>query len=94
MKPLTANPILHEYALLESLHISPEILEDQIVEMPSFKKVLSWIFGKPLKVLFRKGLEAKKVDLLLSVLDQKRIVESSKIQQEEDDLRKIESGVK
>jgi hypothetical protein len=89
MNPYSANPLLHEYALLEDLGITPNLLKDQEVQLPSFKDLLKWVFGKPLKILLRRGLEAKKVDLWLAVLDAKRTEQVNKIKQEESELEKM-----
>ncbi len=88
MTPASANPLLHEIALLEGYGLTPDLLEDQSIQLPSFWQVLKWMFGKPLNLLTRKGLEAKKVDLMLVVLDQKRTAESEQAQQMESDMRR------
>jgi hypothetical protein len=79
MSPVSANPFLHEYALVSEFKIPPQYLEDQEIIFPSFKDFFKWIFGKPIKVLLRKGIEAKKVDLWLSLLDQKHVSEQEEI---------------
>ncbi len=91
MSPYSTNPLLHEYALLQELHISPELLEDQEIYLPSFRQVFKWLLGKPLSLTLRRGLEAKKVDLLLSLVDQKR--QEEKVEQEkiESESRRIRS---
>jgi hypothetical protein len=45
MTPDSANPLLHEMALLEDYGITPDLLEDQEIQLPSFKQVLKWMFG-------------------------------------------------
>ena len=79
MSPVSANPILHEYNLVSELGISPDLFFDQEVELPSFKDFFKWLFGKPIKVLLRKGTDSKKVDLWLSMLDQKHVSEQEAI---------------
>jgi hypothetical protein len=79
MSPYSTNPVLHEYALMEELGIFPDKLEDQYLEFPSFKNIVKWIFGKPLKVLYRKGLESKKVDFWIALLDQKHLSQQEQI---------------
>lgn len=84
MSPATTNPVLLEFGLCDNFKWNPQILEDQIVELPPFKKVLKWIFfGKPLKVLLRKGLEATKVEEFLAILNEIRIQQDEKQRQVE-----------
>jgi hypothetical protein len=75
---------VHEYALVKELKISPDLLEDQYVEFPSFKDWIKWLFGKPIKILSRKGLSATKVDELLAIIDAEHIQE----QQESENLKR------
>lgn len=75
MSPASANPLIHEASLMEEFGITPDLLEDQVLELPSFTKFLKWIFGKPLGITLKKGIEAKKIDLLLTIIDQKNLAE-------------------
>ncbi len=87
MSQTSTNPLLHEYALVEELKLSPDLLEDQTIELPSFKNVVKWILGKPLTILTRRGLDAKKIDLWLALIDQKRTLEQQKEQEVEKDFK-------
>lgn len=90
MSPNSASPILHEYALMEDLRISPELLEDQDLEFPSFKDILKWIIGKKkISLTIRKGFDAKKVDLWLAILNAKRIQREEESEKLNNELKKV-----
>ncbi len=91
MSPVSTSPILHEYSLMEELGVSPFSFEDQIVEFPSFKTIVKWIFGKKLNINLKKGLDAKKVDFWLSILDARRTERENKSKEFQD---KINEGFK
>jgi hypothetical protein len=84
MNPTSANPSLHEYSLFEKLNISPDLLEDQYAELPTRLDILKWLFfGKPLKFRWRKGLENRKGEEYLIILDTVR-------SQQEEEQKEIE----
>lgn len=92
MSPVTANPDLLEFSLCKELGLSPNNFRSQEVTFPPFKEILRWIFfGKPLKVILRKGLSAKKVDKFMTILNEFRIQEQQEADRIESEAR-LRSG--
>ena len=87
MSPYSANPLIHQYDLMKELGISYLDLEDQYIEFPSLKNVIRWIFGKPLKVLYRRGISYTVVESFLHILDSRR-------SREEEEYKDIKNKVK
>ena len=87
MSQISANPILHEYNLMQELGISPSDMDDQYVEIPSFKDFIRWVLGKPIKILYKKGISFNRFQSYLAILDAKRSLE-------QEELRKIKKEIK
>ena len=81
MSPVTANPDILEFNLCKELGLTPDMLKDQIIQLPTLRQVLGWVFGKPLYIKLKSGLTGKKVDKFLTILNEVRI------QQEEEQAR-------
>jgi hypothetical protein len=87
MSPETTNPLLQEYNLCSHFKWDPRVFEDHIVEIPSFKDFLKWIFGKPLKVNINKGLEATKLDKFIAILSEERIEQMEEIEKQKNEIK-------
>ncbi len=84
MKPATANPTVKEYNLCKEFGWNPQFFQDQVIQLPSRKEVLKWlIFGKPLKITVKKGIDSKKVESFLAILSEERI-------QQEEEMARME----
>ena len=79
MSNLSANPVLHEYDLMTEIGISPTELEDQYIQLPSFKDVIKWFFGKPIRIMSRSGVAFDKFQSYLTILDGKRSMEKTEM---------------
>lgn len=86
MSPYSTNPLLHEYTLIKELGISPDKLEDEEIIFPSFKEVFMWLFGKPLKVV-KRGIDAKKIDMMLTIIDQEHLIEQEQVENLKKDFK-------
>ena len=75
----TANPLIHEFDLMGAINISALEMEDQYVQLPSFKNFIRWILGKPLHIKVKEGLSFDKVQSYLTILDGKRSMEREEL---------------
>jgi len=84
MMPATANPTVKEYSLCKEFKWSPDIFDTQVIKLPSRINLLKWLFlGKPLKLVWRKGLDNVKIEKFMSILSQERV-------QQEEEVTKME----
>ena len=75
----TANPLIHEFDLMSTINISASEMDDQYIQLPSFKNFIRWILGKPLHIKVKDGLSFDKVQSYLTILDGKRSIEKEEI---------------
>ncbi len=87
MSQYSANPAWLEYNFCREFGVSPNLLEDEKIVLPSKTEILKWLFfGKPIRIVIRKGISTKKADELLAVLNEVRIAEEEKQAQLERDF--------
>ena len=79
MGSVTANPLIHEFDLMSAINISALEMDDQYIQLPSFKNFIRWILGKPLHIKVKDGLSFDKVQSYLTILDGKRSIEKEEI---------------
>lgn len=88
MSPQSANPLLQEYGIVKDLKISPDLFEDQCIEIPSRWDCLRWLlFGKPLKIVWRKGLDGKKGEVFLTILGEERYEQTEEVEKMKRDMQ-------
>jgi len=87
MSPETMNPLLQKYNLSAHFKWDPRIFEDHVIEIPPFKQILKWIFGKPLKVVVNKGLDAIETDKFVAILSEERIEQTEQIEKQKNEMR-------
>ena len=75
----TSNTLIHEFDLMSAINISALEMDDQYIQLPSFKNFVRWVLGKPLHIKVKDGLSFDKVQSYLTVLDGKRSMEKEEI---------------
>ena len=75
----TSNTLIHEFDLMGAINISALEMDDQYIQLPSFKNFIRWVLGKPLHIKVKDGLSFDKVQSYLTILDGKRSMEKEEI---------------